>query len=40
MFKHCNGILAKRRVWRYERGNQNPYIEEEQTTQWPKVKLS
>ena len=25
----------KRRVWRYQRGNQKPYIEE-QTTQWPK----
>jgi len=25
-----------RRVRRYQRGNQNPYIEEEQTTQWPK----
>jgi hypothetical protein len=25
------------RVWRYQRGNQNPYIEE-QTTQWPKEK--
>jgi hypothetical protein len=24
-----------RRVWRYQRGNQNPYIEEEQTTPWP-----
>jgi len=24
-----------RRVWRYQRGNQNPYIEEEQTRQWP-----
>jgi hypothetical protein len=23
-----------RRVWRHQRGNQNPYIEEEQTTQW------
>jgi hypothetical protein len=23
---------------RYQRGNQNPYIEEEQTTQWPKEK--
>jgi hypothetical protein len=22
-----------RRVWRYQRGNQNPYIEEEQTKQ-------
>jgi hypothetical protein len=28
-----------KRVWRYQRGNQNPYIEEEQTTQWPKEKL-
>ena len=27
------------RVWRYERGNQNPYIEEGQTTQWPKEKV-
>ena len=25
-----------RRVWRYQRGNQTSYIEEEQTTQWPK----
>jgi hypothetical protein len=25
-----------RRVWRYQRGNQNPCIEEEQTTQWPR----
>jgi hypothetical protein len=23
---------------RYQKGNQNPYIEEEQTTQWPKEK--
>jgi hypothetical protein len=28
-----------RRVWRYQRDNQNPYIEEEQTTQWPKKKV-
>jgi hypothetical protein len=28
-----------RRVWRYERGNQSPYIEEDQTTQWPKEKV-
>ena len=28
-----------RRVWRYQRGNQNPYVEEEQTTQWPKEKV-
>jgi hypothetical protein len=27
-----------RRVWRYQRGNQNQYIEEEQTTQWPTEK--
>ena len=29
-------ILFRRIVWRYQRGNQNPYIEEKQTTQWPK----
>jgi len=28
-----------RRVWRYQSGNQNPYIEDEQTTQWLKEKL-
>jgi hypothetical protein len=28
--------MMLRRVWRYQSGNQNPYIEEEQTTQWPK----
>ena len=27
-----------RRVWRYQRSNQNPFIQEEQTTQWPKEK--
>ena len=27
------------KVWRYQRSNQNPYIEEEQTTQWPKEKV-
>jgi len=31
--------VCLRRVWRYQRGNQNPYIEEEQTTQWPKEKV-
>jgi len=31
--------LGLRRVWSYQRGNQNPYIEEEQTTQWPKEKV-
>jgi hypothetical protein len=28
-----------KRVWRYQRDNQNPYIEEEQTTQWPTEKV-
>jgi hypothetical protein len=28
-----------RKSWRYQRDNQNPYIEEEQTTQWPKEKV-
>ena len=32
-------ILYLRRIWRYQRGNQNPYIEEKQTTQWPKEKV-
>ena len=27
------------RVRRYQSGNQSPYIEEEQTTQWPKEKV-
>jgi hypothetical protein len=31
-------LVSLRRVWRYQRGNQNPYIEEEQTTQWPSGK--
>ena len=31
--------LELRRVCRYQRDNQNPYIEEEQTTQWPKEKV-
>ena len=30
---------SERRVWRYQKGNQNPYIEKEQTTQWPKEKV-
>ena len=33
------GIDRLRRVWRYQRVNQNPYIEKEQTTQWPKGKI-
>ena len=36
---HKNLTNALRRVWRYQRGNHNPYIEEEQTTQWPKEKV-
>jgi hypothetical protein len=32
----CVGYcISLRRVWRYQRGNQNPYIAEEQTTQCP-----
>ena len=31
--------LGTRRVLRYQKGNQNPYIEEEQTTQWPNEKV-
>jgi len=36
---YSNKNHGVRRVWRYQRGNQNPYIEEEQTTQWPKEKV-
>jgi hypothetical protein len=32
-------IVKLGRVWGYQRGNQNPYIEEEQTSQWPKEKV-
>jgi hypothetical protein len=31
--------MYKGRVWRYQRGNQNPNIEEGQTTQWPEEKV-
>ena len=31
--------LFERRVRKYQRGNQNPYIKEEQTKQWPKEKV-
>ena len=31
--------LCCRRVWRYQRGNQNQYIEKEQTTQWPQEQV-
>ena len=32
-------VQEGRRVWRDQRGNQNLYIEEEQTTQWSKEKV-
>jgi hypothetical protein len=32
-------IEVKTRVRRYQRGNLNPYIEEEQNIQWPKEKV-
>ena len=35
--RYCN-IRIKRRVWGYQRDNHNPYIEEEQTTQWANKK--
>ena len=34
---HCD-LICVRRVWRYQKGHQNPYIKE-QTTQWPKEKV-
>ena len=38
--RFCRGkILFIRRVWRYQSGNHNPSIKEEQTTQWPKEKV-
>jgi hypothetical protein len=33
------GMVMSRRVGRYQMCNQSSYIEEEQTTQWPKVKV-
>jgi hypothetical protein len=36
LLNNASFLHLERRVWRYQRGNQNPYIEEEQTTQWPK----
>jgi len=36
-FSHI--IARPRRVSRYQRGNKNPYIEEEQSTQWLKEKV-
>ena len=34
-----NFVFVRRRAWRNQRGNWNPYIEEEQTTQRPKEKV-
>jgi hypothetical protein len=31
--------IIARRIWRYQRGNQKPYIEKEQIIQWPKEKV-
>ena len=31
--------MSTKKSLRYQRGNQNPYIEEEQTTQRPKEKV-
>jgi hypothetical protein len=40
IYRWANTVgLQIRRAWRYQRSNQNPYIEEEQTTQWPKEKV-
>jgi len=33
-----NRTVVVRRVWRYQQGIQNPYIEEKQTTKWLKDK--
>ena len=39
-FRSIGCVTSKlRRVWRYQRDNQNPYIEEKRTTQWPKEKV-
>ena len=35
-FIGCMRTLLTRRIRRYQRGNHNPYIKEELTTQWPK----
>jgi len=38
LYYFLQSCLSKllRRVWRYQRGNQKPYIEDEHATQWPK----
>ena len=36
---HIHIVLNTGRVWRYQRGIQNSYIEDKQTTQWPPEKV-
>ena len=38
LFSSCLLFIYLRRVLRYQRGNQNPHIEEEQTKKWPNEK--
>jgi len=38
VLRHFMVKIIGGRIQRYQRGNQKPYIEEEQTTQWPKEK--
>jgi hypothetical protein len=38
MFWMIDFEIAVSTVWRYQRDNQNPYVKEGQTTQWPKEK--
>ena len=38
IYRWYNQHIKGGRVWRYQMGNQNPYIEEEQTAQWQKEK--
>ena len=39
VFRIWKILILLKRVWKYQKGNQNPYIEEEQTIQWPKEKV-
>ena len=34
--RRTDNTMVKRRVWRHQRGSQNPYYEDEETTQWSK----
>ena len=35
----CGCDLLRRKMWKYQRGNQNLWIKEGQTIQWPKEKI-